>query len=92
MSQAKIVLLGPLNLQVKTRNREIDVEAGTLRDALNKVCVDYPGLRSHLFVADEISQSIAIFHNGESVSADSCGQTVLGIGDEICIATAICGG
>jgi sulfur carrier protein ThiS len=92
MGQAKIVLLSPLNQQAEGRIKEIEVEATTVRDALTKICTTHPKLKVYLFAEDEISQSVAIIHNGESLTTDTCAQKALGASDEICIATAICGG
>ena len=92
MGQAKIVLLSPLNQQVEGRLKEIEVEASTVWDALTKICASHPKLKGYLFAEDAISHSVAIIHNGESLTSDTCADTALGASDEICIATAICGG
>jgi len=73
--------------------RSMEVEGGTVREALDDLLRSQPGLSVHLF--DErggVRPHIACFHNDEYLAAASALARSLADGDRITILNSISGG
>lgn len=70
------------------------VTAGSLRDSLNQLDGQFPGLKERLIDATsgELHRFVNIYVNGEDVRFLQGMQTVLKDGDEISIVPAVAGG
>lgn len=73
--------------------QEVEVEASSLRGALDALLVRYPGLRPVLYDGDGKLRSVhRLFVNGELLDAGDDHDRALAPSDELGILTAIAGG
>lgn len=84
----------PQPLRKLTRNRsEVEVSARNVAEALNRLELEYPGLRDRICdQSGEVRRFINIFVDGEDIRFLQGLETPVGEGSELSIIPAIAGG
>ncbi|WP_456478519.1 ubiquitin-like small modifier protein 1 [Geoglobus ahangari] len=72
--------------------RRVEIEAGSVRELLNRLFEEFPGLREKLIRDGELTPFINIFVNGEDIRHLNGVETELKDGDEVAFIPAISGG
>jgi molybdopterin converting factor small subunit len=81
------------HLQRHVPTPEIDVEAGDLREALAKACVDRPLLRGYILDDQgRLRRHVAVYINGQPAKDRITLSDRIAPGDEIAIFQALSGG
>jgi molybdopterin synthase sulfur carrier subunit len=80
------------NLREFTRTKELDLEAETVRESLEKLCKKFPGLENIIFSGENIRPYMNVFLNGRDISELNGLETVLHTGDEVAIFPPVSGG
>ena len=80
------------NLREYTGAKELELEAGTVKESLEKLCKRFPGLENMIFKDEEIQPYINVFLNGRNISELNGLGTALNSGDEIAIFPPVSGG
>jgi molybdopterin converting factor small subunit len=73
-------------------NRALDVEAGTVREALDALVARYPALRSRVLEGDAVPTFLNVFVDGEDVRLGEGLATQVGTGSTILLLPAVAGG
>lgn len=92
MGLATVVLQPPLDKGIDSAVKGIQIEAKTVAEALVKLCEQFPGLNKYLWVGNQFSPSVQIFHNSELLRYEFWDSQAIGTDDEICLLTSIQGG
>jgi molybdopterin synthase sulfur carrier subunit len=89
-----VVVRIPAPLRRVTGGREkIEVEGGTLSDALGVMESQFPGIRERLVdETGELRHFVNIYVNGEDVNFLEGLETAINTGDEVSIVPAVAGG
>lgn len=78
--------------QHTNNQRSVEVEGETVGEALNNLCIKYPGLKPEIFdTKDELLKHIEIYLNAESAYPDELKKSTQS-GDELHITTILSGG
>lgn len=78
--------------QYTDNQKSVDVEGGTVGEALTNLCKNYPGLKPEIFDAkNELLKHIEIYINAESAYPDELKKSTKA-GDEIHITAILSGG
>lgn len=90
---ATVYVPTPLRRLTEGQSR-VDVEAGTIRELVDQLEEQFPGVRDRLVDEEsgEIKRFINVFVNGEEIRSLQGGETELGDGDEVSIIPAMAGG
>ena len=73
--------------------REVSVRAGTLREAIVQLLIDYPLLKPHLYEADgKLREHVLIFYNSDNIRWLDTLDIPLHPGDTLTILQAVSGG
>ena len=73
-------------------NRTVDVEAGTVRAALDALVTAYPSLRSRVLEGDGVPTFLNVFVDGEDVRLLAGLDTELSDGSTVLLLPAVAGG
>ena len=73
-------------------NRALDVEAGTVREALDALVDLYPALRGRIFEGDSVPSFLNVFVDGEDVRLAGGLATPVQGGSKILLLPAVAGG
>ena len=89
-----VTVVVPRMLAVLARDeRRIDVEADTVRNALEALFTRHPELRVHVFAEDgEMREHVRCFHNDRPVESPADWERVPAAGDTVTILQAVSGG
>ena len=87
----KVRIPGPLRRLTKGKD-EVELEAKTIRELLDKLEESFPGMKERLTEEGKIRPSVNIFVNGEDIRYLKQEETELKDGDEVSIIPAIAGG
>jgi molybdopterin synthase sulfur carrier subunit len=90
MSKIKVRLFA--NLREYTGAKELGLEAGTVKESLEKLCKKFPGLENMIFQGEDIRPYMNVFLNGRNISELNGLGTALNSGDEIAIFPPVSGG
>ena len=84
----------PSPLQQHTGNQEtVEIEAGTVAEALSQLALRYEGLRHHLFADDQkLRPFVNVYLNDEDVRFLQKGETPVRDNDVLAIVPSIAGG
>lgn len=90
---ATVYVPTPLRRLTEGQSR-VDVEAGTIRELVEQLDQQFPGVKERLLEEEngEIKRFINIFVNGEEIRSLQGEDTELGEGDEVSIIPAMAGG
>ncbi len=80
------------NLREYAGTKELELEAGTVKESLEKLCKRFPGLEDMIFKDKDIRPYMNVFLNGRNISELNGLGTVLNPGDEIAIFPPVSGG
>ncbi len=80
------------NLREYTGAKELELEAGTVKESLEKLCRRFPGLDNMIFKGEDIRPYMNVFLNGRNISEFNGLGTALNPGDEIAIFPPVSGG
>ncbi|WP_457590625.1 ubiquitin-like small modifier protein 1 [Geoglobus sp.] len=72
--------------------RKVEVQAGSVKELLDRLFEEFPGLREKLLRDGELTPFINIFVNGEDIRYLNGIDTELKDGDEVAFIPAISGG
>lgn len=72
--------------------RRVEVEAGSVKELLDRLFEEFPGLKEKLLRDGELTPFINIFVNGEDIRHLNGVETELKDGDEVAFIPAISGG
>jgi sulfur-carrier protein len=73
-------------------NRSLDVEAATVRDAIDQLVSSYPALESRVLDGDGVPPFLNVFVDGEDIRLGGGLQTPVGAGSTILLLPAVAGG
>ena len=73
-------------------NRTVDVDAGDVREALDKLVSSYPSLRDRVLEGDGVPPFLNVFVDGDDVRLGDGLQTAVGAGSTILLLPAVAGG
>lgn len=73
-------------------NRLLDVEAGTVREALDALAARYPSLRGRIFEGEGIPAFLNVFVDGQDVRLADGLATPVGTTSKILLLPAVAGG
>lgn len=74
-------------------NKTVEIDAKSVSEALEKLVVEYPKLKNHLFEDDELRNFVNIYVNDEDIRyLEDKQQTSLQDGDNVAIIPSIAGG
>jgi molybdopterin converting factor small subunit len=73
-------------------NRQLDVEAGTVRDALDALVTEYPSLKSRILQDDGVPTFLNVFVDGEDMRLKAGLATEVSAGSTILLLPAVAGG
>ena len=83
----------PAQLRALTGNEsETEVQAGSVREALDAVYARYEGLRDRITENGELRRFVNVYVGGEDIRFGQGLDTPVGDGDEITILPAVAGG
>lgn len=90
---ATVYVPTPLRRLTEGQSR-VDVEAGTIRELVEQLETQFPGVRDRLVEEEsgEIKRFINVFVNGEEIRSLQGEDTELGEDDEVSIIPAMAGG
>lgn len=90
---ATVYVPTPLRRLTEGQSR-VDVEAGTVRELVEQLEEQFPGVRDRLVEEEsgEIKRFINVFVNGEEIRSLQGEETELGEDDEVSIIPAMAGG
>ncbi len=80
------------NLREFTGTKELEIEGGTVRDVLQKLCGKFPGFEKMIFDGERINPYMNVFLNGKNVLEHGGLETKLNRDDEIAIFPPVSGG
>ena len=80
------------NLREYTGAKELELEAGTVKESLEKLCKKFPGLENMIFQGGNIRPYMNVFLNGRNISELNGLVTALDTDDEIAIFPPVSGG
>ncbi len=80
------------NLREYTGAKELEIEAGTVKESLEKLCGRFPGLENMIFQGEDIRPYMNVFLNGRNIFEINGLGTALDSGDEIAIFPPVSGG
>jgi molybdopterin synthase sulfur carrier subunit len=80
------------NIREFTGTKELEVDSGTVRDVLQKICKKFPGFEELIFDGEKINPYLNIFLNGNNVLDNGGLETILKKDDEIAIFPPVSGG
>lgn len=80
------------NLREYTGTKELELEAGTVKESLEKLCKRFPGLENMIFKGEGIRSYMNVFLNGRNISELNGLGTALDPDDEIAIFPPVSGG
>jgi len=80
------------NLREFAGTKELDVDSGTVREVLQKLCRKFPGFEKMIFDGEKIKPYINVFLNGMNVLDNGGPETMLHTDDEIAIFPPVSGG
>jgi hypothetical protein len=91
---AAVTIVVPRMLAVLAKDeRRIDVEAGSVRGALEALFDRHPELRVHVFAeGGELREHVRCFHNNDPVLAPDDWERAAATGDTVTILQAVSGG
>jgi molybdopterin converting factor small subunit len=72
--------------------RLVDVEAGTVREALDTLVVQFPALRTRVLVGDEVPSFLNVFVDGDDVRLLGGLDTAVTSTSKILLLPAVAGG
>ena len=73
-------------------NRTVDVEAGTVREALDQLIATYPALESRVLEGDGVPSFLNVFVDGDDVRLLGGLDTEVAAGSTILLLPAVAGG
>jgi sulfur-carrier protein len=73
-------------------NRTVDVEAATVREALDELVATYPALRSRVLEGDGVPSFLNVFVDGDDVRLLGGLDTAIKAGSTILLLPAVAGG
>jgi molybdopterin converting factor small subunit len=73
-------------------NRTVDVEAGTVREALDHLVTTYPALRNRVLEGDGVPSFLNVFVDGDDVRLLDGLDTAVATGSTILLLPAVAGG
>ena len=73
-------------------NRTVDVDASTVRDALDQLVTTYPSLRSRILEGDGVPSFLNVFVDGDDVRLLGGLDTDVAAGSTILLLPAVAGG
>ena len=73
-------------------NRTVDVEAGTVREALDRLIEQYPALQSRVFEGDGVPSFLTVFVDGDDVRRLGGLDTDVAASATILLLPAVAGG
>jgi molybdopterin converting factor small subunit len=73
-------------------NRSLAVEAGTVREALDALVLQYPSLESRIFDGDDVPPFLNVFVDGSDVRLADGLATSVAAGSTILLLPAVAGG
>jgi sulfur-carrier protein len=73
-------------------NRTVDVDASTVRDALDQLVTTYPGLRSRVIDGDGVPTFLNVFVDGDDVRLLGGMETAVTASSTILLLPAVAGG
>jgi len=73
-------------------NRTVDVEAGTVREALDQLVATYPALRYRVLEGDGVPSFLNVFVDGDDVRLLGGLDTEVAAGSTILLLPAVAGG
>ncbi len=80
------------NLREYTGAKELELEARTVKESLEKLCKRFPGLENMIFKGENIRPYMNVFLNGRNISELNGLGTALDPDDEIAIFPPVSGG
>jgi molybdopterin synthase sulfur carrier subunit len=80
------------NFREFTKTGELTIEGNTVRDVLENMCGQYPGLEKILFNDGDLQPYVNIFLNGENVLESGGLNRILDHNDEIALFPPVSGG
>jgi molybdopterin synthase sulfur carrier subunit len=80
------------NLREYTGTKELELEAGTVKESLEKLCKRFPGLENMIFKGESVRPYMNVFLNGRNISELNGLGTALSSNDEIAIFPPVSGG
>lgn len=80
------------NIREFTGTKELEVDSGTVREVLKKLCRKFPGFEELIFDGEKIKPYINVFLNGKNVLDEGGPGTMLHTDDEIAIFPPVSGG
>ncbi len=80
------------NLREYTGAKELELEAGTVKESLEILCEKFPGLENMIFKGENIQPYTNVFLNGRNISELNGLGTALSSNDEIAIFPPVSGG
>lgn len=80
------------NLREYTGAKELELEAGTVKESLEMLCNKFPGLKNMIFKGENIHPYMNVFLNGRNISELNGLGTALNPDDEIAIFPPVSGG
>lgn len=80
------------HLREYTGAKELELEAGTVKESLEKLCKKFPGLENMIFQGENIRPYMNVFLNGRNISELDGLGTALNPDDEIAIFPPVSGG
>jgi len=80
------------NLREYTGAKELELEAGTVKESFEILCKKFPGLENMIFKGENIRPYMNIFVNGKNISELNGLGTALNSDDEIAIFPPVSGG
>jgi len=80
------------NIREFTGTKELEMDSGTVRDVLKKLCKRFPGFEELIFDGEKVKPYINVFLNGKNVLEDGGPGIMLHENDEIAIFPPVSGG
>ncbi len=80
------------NLREYTKTKELELEGNTIRDILEILCNEFPGLGDMLLDGENLRPYMNVFLNGRNIHELNGSETVLHPGDEVALFPPVSGG
>jgi molybdopterin converting factor small subunit len=87
----KVYIPSPLRDQTQGQT-SVEVQGGSIKEALDDLCRQFPGLTARLFDRGEIKPFLNVYLNNEDIRYLDSLSTAVKDGDELSIIPAVAGG